>query len=253
MNCSDFQRTVSLVAGDRLIEAGARLAALRHAEACAACTAHLNEERALISGMRTVRAEIASEQAPVHLETVLLKAFREHAKRAEIIPIAHERPAAVSLGGRGRPRSQRSGAHWRVAAIAASILVLTSIGAAVFVRSILPREITIASIAPVPVPAEQAPPLRTQEPSDRIAQVPTPRHVTRHRTKRAETVTEYFPLITGDAVELDEFAQVVRIELSASALRDVGLPSTTAAAGDAVKADVVLGHDGIARAIRFVR
>jgi hypothetical protein len=253
MNCSDFQRTVSLVAGDRLIEAGARLAALRHAEACAACTARLNEERALISGMRTVRAEIASEQAPVHLETVLLKAFREHAKRAEIIPIAHERPAAVSLGGRGRPRSQRSGAHWRVAAIAASILLLTSIGAAVFVRSILPGEISITSIAPVLAPDSHTPPLTAWEPSDQTTEVQTRRHVRRHGTQRTEAVTEYFPLIAGDDVELDEFAQVVRVELSASALRDVGLSLSSAAAGESVKADVVLGHDGIARAIRFVR
>jgi hypothetical protein len=47
--------------------------------------------------------------------------------------------------------------------------------------------------------------------------------------------------------------QVVRVELPRSALQSFGLPVNAERAGERVKADVLLGHDGVARAIRFVR
>jgi hypothetical protein len=105
-------------------------------------------------------------------------------------------------------------------------------------------------LQPVPNPA---PP--TEKPvaqRDQVAQTPTPRRRAKPRP-HAETVTEYFPLIAGDDLDSLEFAQVVRVELTPAALREVGLPSSYATEGDFVKADLVLGRDGIARAIRFVR
>jgi len=45
----------------------------------------------------------------------------------------------------------------------------------------------------------------------------------------------------------------VRVELPGSALGEVGLPFDPETAPESVKADVVLGQDGLARAIRFVR
>jgi hypothetical protein len=46
---------------------------------------------------------------------------------------------------------------------------------------------------------------------------------------------------------------VVRVELPRSAMASFGLPVNFERAGGRVKADVLLGDDGIARAIRFVR
>jgi hypothetical protein len=41
--------------------------------------------------------------------------------------------------------------------------------------------------------------------------------------------------------------------LPRSALASLGLPMNVERANERVKADVLLGHDGLARAIRFVR
>ena len=50
-----------------------------------------------------------------------------------------------------------------------------------------------------------------------------------------------------------EGGQIVRVEVPRSALASFGLPMNAERAGERVKADVVLGYDGVARAIRFVR
>ena len=47
--------------------------------------------------------------------------------------------------------------------------------------------------------------------------------------------------------------RVVRVQLPRSALARFGLPVNAERAGEPVKADVLLGEDGTARAIRFVR
>src|SRR6266700_7259437 len=75
----------------------------------------------------------------------------------------------------------------------------------------------------------------------------------RNRTAKAEVVTQFFALEEGADLNSLEIAQVVRVELPGSALADVGLPVNPEVADKPVKADVALGYDGIARAIRVVR
>jgi len=75
----------------------------------------------------------------------------------------------------------------------------------------------------------------------------------RNRTAKAEIVTQFFALEEGADLDSLEIAQVVRVELPGSALADVGLAVDPEVAARPVKADVALGYDGIARAIRFVR
>jgi hypothetical protein len=66
-------------------------------------------------------------------------------------------------------------------------------------------------------------------------------------------VTEFFPLLEGDDLNTVESGQIVRVELSGAVLLAAGLPIDAALVDEPVKADVILGHDGQARAIRFVR
>ena len=47
--------------------------------------------------------------------------------------------------------------------------------------------------------------------------------------------------------------QLGRVELPRSSLASFGLPVNLERAGERIKADVVVGNDGMARAIRFVR
>ena len=68
-----------------------------------------------------------------------------------------------------------------------------------------------------------------------------------------EVATEFFPLTQGGPLAQAEEAHLVRVELPRSALASFGLPVNAEAAGGRVKADVLLGEDGTARAIRFIR
>lgn len=70
---------------------------------------------------------------------------------------------------------------------------------------------------------------------------------------RAEIATSFIPLTHDAAFAAAEGGQVVRVELPRTALQRYGLPMNFERTGERVKADLLLGHDGVARAIRFVR
>ncbi|MEK7406540.1 MAG: hypothetical protein AAB225_15665 [Acidobacteriota bacterium] len=67
------------------------------------------------------------------------------------------------------------------------------------------------------------------------------------------------PEIASDFILLDpawqpaESGQTVRVRLPRTALLSFGLPMNEERAFEPIQADVVLGQDGVARAIRFVR
>jgi hypothetical protein len=68
-----------------------------------------------------------------------------------------------------------------------------------------------------------------------------------------EITTDFLPLSYSSSLSQFDEGQVVRVELPRSALQSFGLPVNAERYGERVKADVLLGHDGVARAIRFVR
>src|SRR5207248_5086866 len=70
--------------------------------------------------------------------------------------------------------------------------------------------------------------------------------------EREEITTDFLPLTYGGLSQMDG-GQVVRVEVPRSALQSLGLPINVERAGERVKADVLVGNDGVARAIRFVR
>ena len=68
-----------------------------------------------------------------------------------------------------------------------------------------------------------------------------------------EVATSFYPLPYGSGLSLDEGWQIVSVSLRPDALASLGLalPNEQMPAGT-IKADLVLGEDGMARAIRFV-
>jgi hypothetical protein len=72
------------------------------------------------------------------------------------------------------------------------------------------------------------------------------------QTSVQEVATEFIPLMQGGRYVQAEGGHLVRVELPRSALASFGLPVGAEQSGGRVKADVLLGEDGIARAIRFV-
>jgi hypothetical protein len=66
-------------------------------------------------------------------------------------------------------------------------------------------------------------------------------------------LTDFVPLAAGANTAPLDGGQVVRVEAPRAALASLGLPVDARRAGEKVKADLLLAHDGTAHAIRFVR
>ncbi|MBL8296117.1 MAG: hypothetical protein JNN08_30015 [Bryobacterales bacterium] len=69
--------------------------------------------------------------------------------------------------------------------------------------------------------------------------------------RRLELTTEFIPLQPAPA-DPDEFSQIIRVQLPRSELRRFGLAPFDQPLEGTVRADVVLGRDGRAQAVRFV-
>jgi hypothetical protein len=70
---------------------------------------------------------------------------------------------------------------------------------------------------------------------------------------RGEYATEFVPMSYGGVQKPMESGEVVRMEMPRSALIAFGLPVNVDRADTPVKAELLLGEDGMARAIRFLR
>ena len=68
-----------------------------------------------------------------------------------------------------------------------------------------------------------------------------------------EETTEFIPTIQGSDFAPLSSGQVVRVMVPRSAMNYFGLPVNADRVNEKVAADVLLGEDGLARAIRFVR
>ncbi len=69
----------------------------------------------------------------------------------------------------------------------------------------------------------------------------------------SEIVTDFIQLTDSGGFVAGEGAHLIRVELPRTALVRFGLPLNAERVGGRVKADVLIGEDGMARAIRFVR
>ena len=78
---------------------------------------------------------------------------------------------------------------------------------------------------------------------------PAPRRVA-HRHPPREVVTEFYPLLE-DPLPFER-GELLRVSLPAAAMRSVGVPVSEDRLTEMVQADVLVGQEGLARAIRFV-
>ena len=151
----------------------------------------------------------------------MLRALADHDRNLEA-------PAMVELRLRAAFRRRYSRRRWPYLAIAAAIVLL--IGMRPKVQTM---EIAVVT-APVPVlPAAKA----------------APRKVV-HRKQPKEVTTPFFSLM--DDAPPFERGELLRVSLPASAMRSVGLPVSEERLDDMIQADVLVGEEGLPRAIRFV-
>ncbi len=86
-----------------------------------------------------------------------------------------------------------------------------------------------------------------------VRRSPEPQAARPARAAAREIVTDFFPLSYGPSPAPEGHLQIVRVRLPRSAMASFGLPLNPDGDQQRIQADVVLGSDGLARAIRFVR
>ena len=251
MNCQKFESVVSELARGQMMAAELRGEALAHSDACEDCAMRLRDEEMLTRGLHSLAAEMDTLEAPAMIEANLLMAFRARQAVA---------PAPVKI------RSQS--VYW-LAAVAAMLLIAISVfvfrwnsrpveGPRQAVRQEEPKPQVVESPAPqlandvftsdddvLPTPPK---PRKNRFASlRRPASTPVANHVTN------EIATDFIPLSYMSAASLQDGGQIVRVQLPRSALANFGLPVNMDRYNEKVKADVLFGVDGTARAIRFVQ
>jgi hypothetical protein len=70
--------------------------------------------------------------------------------------------------------------------------------------------------------------------------------------ERADDAGEFFPLTFVAKSGPAEFVQTVRVEISRSMLLSMGLPVNIDRGEGLIKADIIIGEDGVARAVRII-
>jgi hypothetical protein len=260
MNCEDFEDVVNELARSLLTEEpdrSTRPPGLAHVDTCARCAARLADERALSAGLRALAVSVEGKSAPAGLESMLLSAFRAQAPAAA-------RPIA-------RPAKLRHRTWPRMAWAAAVILIACGF---VIYRSIqdYPRKDELGTLEKSPPRGASirrdeglaqkagalAPARNDRAPQRRLAhrsQANRPfirDSITAH-SKDSEYLTDFY-LLNYDADQRPmESGELIRVQMPRSALVRFGLPVNVERADVPVKADLLVGEDGLARAIRFVQ
>jgi hypothetical protein len=290
MNCLEFESQIKILARGALADARTRTAAEAHGESCQTCAARLADERALSVGLRALAAGMKTAEAPPRVEAALLAAFRARAATTAAEESSEAVAASNVVPVSGHAQARRW--SWAKTIAVASLAAAASLALFVLVQPDAPQQAPVRSAMIVEPPngttggGPPAPTVAQDASHESVGaadgqtlagvepEVLTPRpayvvpraratNISYNRGNRPprpaqaadaqEVATEFIPLVHAGQYAQAEEGHLVRVELPRSALASFGLPVNAEAPGGSVKADVLMGQDGIARAIRFVR
>lgn len=255
MNCQKFESAIGELARGQMMAAELKNETLAHCEECDECHLRLRDEEILSRSLRSVSVAMEELEAPARVETALLEAFRA---RQVVVPM--------------RPRPVY--ARYIVAAVAAALLLVVGVVAFRWNGSGPVEEPKLIAKTPAPEVSEPPSPVIPQHIGDKLvgnddehepAPRPQRRYVAQSNTRprpaqqnpanhpRNEVTTDFMPLGYMNAANLQDGAQIIRVEMPRSALANFGYMVNMERGNQRVKADVLLGADGMAHAIRFVQ
>ncbi len=252
MNCEEFDRTIIDIDRHHLMEGPGHVPghaiALEHAESCAQCASRLNRERKMTAGLQALAVEEAAMNAPERVRSVLRAAFDERQAAAASPPVL-QWPARRRL-------------LWRMAA--AAMLLISTIASVLWQRE-QGAQVDNNPADVVNHPSPQNPPgqgLEATPQAKRTGEIHSPKVIRpsarggRRRMppvkESAEAAGDIFPLTFVAKSGPTEFVQIVRVEISRSMLLSMGLPVNIDRGEGLIKADIIIGEDGVARAVRII-
>jgi hypothetical protein len=262
MNCREFKfHLMALARLNRAHAATAERDALSHAGSCAACAGLLAEQRELSAQFRQLSAGDAGCGPSQEQEFVLRSAYRSMDRTVA--------PAAAA-------------GNWKPWASAIAAMVLVTLAGIALSRKI-PDWLATAPAGPEPRPAAPEPARvavipRAPAPAENRQSLPAPKARLNARTVEApmtspasaseepsdsrvaqpqmaaidDAASDFVPLPYAGDPMLAGSGAVVRVEMTGAMLQLLGFPITGESSARRVQADLVLGQDGFARAIRFV-
>ena len=194
----------------------------------------MSDEQRLNDMLSALRTADADRGASPFAETRLRAAFREHYTA---------------------PVKKRRSAAWlqtllASAAVALVALVYLRTPPATAVKTAPPPKVAVAmphvaeATLPVPVVARPTPKVRRKAtaPARRVAAAPPP----------AAAEEPFVMLPYAPPLHARDWGQVMRVRVPRQSLRSLGLPLNEERIGERVPADLLLGEDGVPRAIRVV-
>ncbi|HKW99037.1 MAG TPA: hypothetical protein VJN43_14955 [Bryobacteraceae bacterium] len=233
MNCTEFESSVLEIARESLSDARRHAEAQAHTQTCPRCARRLAAERVLTAAFGRVIAEDSRLSAPPVVEKILLGALRE----------------------RKSVRSERRRA-WLTRGLVGAAAILLVVVLATWQRPQTRPATGVSSKMPATAPVRVTAPVYREEekPPVRVLHARTrkpARPASHEAPRRAEFMTDFIPVVY-DPTPIQR-GQVVRVRLPHAALLAFGLPVNEQHAEESIQADVLLGDDGLARAVRFVK
>lgn len=201
------------------------------------------DDETLTSSLQLLAEEMASLNAPPEIEQKLRQAFRA---QNVVVPIWRRRAP-----------------YWLAAGIAAVLLIAISV-IALRSRTEKPNQITVGQIEQPQIKEQrivQEPKVDQPQPKQQQELAQKPRRPAARRAQNSEVAnhvtreiaTDFMPLGYLNPATLQDGGQIIRVELPRSTLMNFGLPVNMDRYHEKVKADVFIGVDGLAHAIRFVK
>jgi hypothetical protein len=244
MKCHSLRDAIVEMARGEHAGPGTLAAIESHLEHCAACAALLERERRLSRGLRALSA--AALPAPSEaLSRRLLDAFAE---RQPVLPV-------VARGASRMAENRWLRAAAAVVVAAGGVLLWSSTGNKP--ANDRPRGASTA-VAESRTPDAVLPPSAVQSPANVQRGNATARASQQPRRSRLRAVPAVvrpvgFVALPGAAGLPDfESGEIVRIEIPLTSLPTYGIEILPDAQGSPVEADLLVGQDGQARAIRLV-
>jgi len=258
MNCQKFESLAAELARGEMMEVDVLVDARAHEAECAKCSLRLRDEEMLTRGLHSLATEMNSLEVPGSIEERLLSAFRQSSVVVPLKPARKYRP------------------YWLTAVAAVLLIVLGLVAAAVWRRSPAPQKETAVKQPTLEAPkqikeeksavaperqmvVDKTPPLRkpkrTINPG--VLQAKSVRSgrdantVANHAVN--EVATDFIPLGYLNPASFQDGGQIVRVEVPRTTMASFGFPVNMDRYNERVKADVLLGVDGVPHAIRFVQ
>lgn len=229
MSCHEYKEDLMDVARVASIDEAGREALLEHLEVCSYCKLRLSNQRALTGGLLALAESNRSQQASERLEGSLLDSYRQ----------------------RNKVRSRRAIAWISTAAAAAAIVIFFALRSPMAPDSHLTRA-TATIVKEKPVISTLQAAVDKHSITGPALSTPGNRSPLARKVKHQNPGPELAYFLPLDNYEPIEMGVVVRVQLPGSFFGSPGTPLDEDQSGEPIEADILVGEDGSARAIRFV-